>query len=573
MATYDEWNKAIAEYFVSGLSSGATAYLSVDEEVLMNIGARFEQLRTSHVDWVDDFTEAVRSKCVIGDKVYLRWISNYQSEHVPRCVAFLAAMVLAAHRMIGEDTDAETISQINYFTRLRQVLGLPAEEGGRPDGLPVGIEENLWQIWNRWLIGNGWLPSAERGRTNYDRYINYPLSQALLREGDKKTLEHLYHQRENSGQLRRVWDRDTLGSWVRKQQFSSRYLRELLQERDFRRYEAITDAIYEVYISIDWEHEMDQTQTTGRSAVQRRLTAQLYRMEDRIMGSIDYYLYPRQLRQFGGGTLEVIQNGSAHPLREDRPGWFMPLWPDDPAGGVFYEVRGHPQINEIILPERGFWILIRDPENEASGVFAGWGHPGLGERFLLLCRKEYAEQMEAFEQEALLKWDHDFSIDDEWVEYRECMIVSPSWEGIIPQRQDLYDALKPSVSATISLKGGLRVPNQGGWMEGYAPEITVFAFDDSVEFKLLDASCLSQPIMDDVANTNQPISCPTLGSGDYLLEAYSLERLATRRVLRILPWDSLECRQPEQPLDVNVGTFTLRGAIIKMNDAEDNQEE
>ena len=31
MATYDEWNKAIAEYFVSGLPSGATVYLSVDE--------------------------------------------------------------------------------------------------------------------------------------------------------------------------------------------------------------------------------------------------------------------------------------------------------------------------------------------------------------------------------------------------------------------------------------------------------------------------------------------------------------------------------------------------------------
>ena len=46
----------------------------------------------------------------------------------------------------------------------------------------------------------------------------------------------------------------------------------------------------------------------------------------------------------------------------------MPLWPGDPAGGAFYEVRGHPQITEIVLPERGFWILIRDPENEASGV-------------------------------------------------------------------------------------------------------------------------------------------------------------------------------------------------------------
>ena len=568
MATYDEWNKAIAEYFVSGFSGGAAVYLSVDEEALMEIGVQFEQSGTDYVNWVEDFTEAVQSKCVIGDKVFVPQDSGYQSDQIPRCVAFLAAMVLAAHYMIGEETEDDIISQIDYFKRLRQVLDLPVGEGGRPDGLqPAGIEEKLWQIWNRWLIGNGWLHSAEHGQTNYTKYINYPLSQALLREGDKVVLEHLFRQKSDSGQLGRVWDRDAVNSWVRKQQFSSKYLTRLIQERDFRRYEAITDAVYNVYISIDWDQDM-KTEPGVRSIGQRRLTAHLYREEDFITGNIYYHLYPRQLKQFSGGTLEVIQNGHKHSLREERQGWFMPLWSVDPAGGMFYEVRGHPQIKELILPEQRFWILVRDPENEASGIFAGWGHPGLGERFLLLCRKEYKEQMVFFKQEALLEWDQDFPIDDEWVEYRECMIVSPSWEGIIPQRQDLYDALKPNVSATISLKGGLRVPNQGGWLEGYSPEITVFAFDERVELKLMDVSRLNKPIMDDVVNTNQPISCPALGSGDYLLEAHNSGRLATRRVLRILPWDSLEYRQPEQPFSVDIGTFTLHGAIIKVTEAE-----
>ena len=575
MANYAEWNKATAEYFVSGVPSGATIYLSVDEEALMDIGTRFEQSEANHVNWVEDFTEAVRAECVIGNQVSLERLSDYQSDRLPRCVAFLAAMVLAAHRMVGEDTEDETIAQINYFTRLRQVLGLPAEEGGRPDGLrPAGAEENLWQSWNWWLIQNGWLPSSERGESVNYAYINYPLSQALLRDGDKVVMERFFRTRENSHQLGRVWDRDMVGSWLRNQdhQFSSRHLRELIQESDFRRYEAITDAIYDVYISIDWDQEMPSVHSARRLTMQRRLTAQIYRVEDFITGSIDYYLYPRQPRQFGGGRLEVIQNGCTHILREDRAGWFLPLWLADPAGGVFYEVTGHPQIKELVLPERGFWILIRDPENEASGVFAGWRHPGLGETFLLLCRKEYADQMEIFRQEDLLKWDHEFSINEEWVEYRECMIVSPSWGGIIPQCQDLYDALKPTISATISLKGGLRVPNQGSWLEGYGPEMTIIAFDDSVELKLLDISCPDEPIMNEVINTNQQISYPDLDSGDYLLEAYSSGKLTTRKVLQILPWDSLDCRQPEQPFDVNVGTFTLRGAIIKMSEYEDNRE-
>ena len=564
MANYDEWNKAIAEYFVSGAPSGATIYLSVDDGTLWHIGNRFEQSGGNHVDWIEDFTTAVRSECVIGNRVYLESISGHQSEGQPRGVAFLAAMVLAAHRMVAEYTEDETIAQINYFSRLRQVLGLPDEEGGRPDGLqPAGVEESLWQSWNWWLIRKGWLPSAESGQSNYDKYINYPLSQALLREGDKEAVERLFRESEKSGQLGRVWDRDTVGFWIRGQDLGSRHLRELVQESDFKRYDAITDAIYDVYISIDYKD-----QTVGRSIAQRRLTAGLYRVEDFITGSVDYRLYPRRPRQLKNKTLEAIQNGHTHLLREERPGWFLPLWCADPAGGAAYEVRGHPQIDELILPERKFWILIRDPENEASGVFASWGHPGLGETFLLLCRKEYADQMEIFKQEALLEWDHDFSINDDWVEYRECMIVSPSWEGIIPQRQELYDALKPPMSATISMKGGLRVPNQSGYLEGYAPEMTIIAFDDSVELKLLDVSRPDEPIMDEIVKANQPINYPDLDSGDYLIEAYNLGKLATRRGFRIAPWDSLDCRQPKEAFSVEIGKFRLRGAIIKTIESE-----
>jgi len=191
MANYDEWSKAITEYFVSGLSSGATVYLSVDEWALLNIGTRFEQSKANHVDWIDDFQRAVQSECVIGNQVYLEGTFGYLSDQTPRCVAFLAAMVLAAHHMVAEEAEDEIIASSNYFKRLRQVLGLPAEEGGRPDGLQTGVEEKLWLSWNWWLIQNGLLPSAERGESINYAYVNYPLSQALLREADKKALERL----------------------------------------------------------------------------------------------------------------------------------------------------------------------------------------------------------------------------------------------------------------------------------------------------------------------------------------------------------------------------------------------
>ena len=568
MASYGEWNKAIAEYFVRAVPRGATVYMSVDNEALWNIGSYFEQSEAKPIDWVEDFTNAIKSECIVGNRVCLERVSGNQADGLPRGVAFLAAMVLAAHRMVAESTGDETIAQINYFTRIRKVFGLPTAEGGRPEGLlPHGIEENLWQSWNLWLIRNGRIPSAEIGQSNYDKYLNYPLSQALLREGDKDSVESLFRERGNSGQLGRFCDKDTVGSWIRNQQtqFRSRYIQNLIQETDFRRYEAITDAIYDVYTSIDWDYEMPSNPSPRHLTTKRRLTAGLYRTEDFIMGTVAYYLYPRQSRLFGRETVEVIQNGSPYALREERPGWCLPLWPEDPAGGVSYEVTGHRQIKELILPYRRFWILIRDPENETSGIFASWGYPGLGETFLLLCRKGYTAQMEIFQQEGLLEWDHDFSVDDEWIEYRECMIISPSWEGIIPEHQDLYDALKPNVSATISLKGGLRVPKQGGWLEGYLPEITIIGFDDRIELKFFDVSRPNeQPIRAETVEANKPRGFPLLAPGDYLLEAYVSGKRASRRVVQILPWDSLECSQPEQPFSVEVGALTLQGAFIKV---------
>jgi len=576
MVSYDEWNKAIIEYFVAGLPSGATVYLSVDDDTLIDIGNRLEQpIYGSDIDWVKDFIKATRSRCVIGNSIYLKQIYDYQHDTLPCCVAFLGAMVLAAHNMTEEDTEDENIADINYFTRLRQVFGLVEEKGGRPDGLrPAGVEEKLWQMWNWWLLRNGWIPSADPGQSIQYKYINYPLSQALLRKGDKERLEHIFRREEKASKLGRNWDRDMLGTWLRGcgLQFSSKHIKDLIQETDPRRYQATVDAIHEVYISVNWEQEVPRTWHTGSATTQRRLTSGLYRYEDPIMRTIDYHLYPQQPKLWKGENLQVIRDTQPYPLKEERPGWFLPLpWSEKPCCDISYEVRGDTRIKEIVLPERGFWILICDPYNEESGIFASWGCPGLHENFLLLCSKEYVEQMEMLRQEDLLTWDRKLplsNMDDEWVEYHECMVLSPSWEGIIPQHQDLYDALKPTIPATISLRGGLRVPYQQAWLEGYGPEVIIYAFDGIADLKVLDISyniSLSEgSIVNKIVDTNQIISFPVLKPGTYLVQAYIAGKLAVQRRIQILSWDTLGCSQPKQPFCIKLGTFSLRGAIIEV---------
>lgn len=181
--------------------------------------------------------------------------------------------------------------------------------------------------------------------------------------------------------------------------------------------------------------------------------------------------------------------------------------------------------------------------------------------------------MESFSREDIIKWDHEYSINDEWVEYRECMINSPSWEGIIPQYQDLHDALKPNSIATISLKGGLRVPKQNGWLQGYQPKLTIYAFDDSVRLRLQDRSTANETIIDQLVETNKPISSfPSLDPGVYLLEVDISGKIADRRSLQILPWDLLGSPQPNQTFYVNLVNFSLQGAVIRLNEVSDNEE-
>jgi hypothetical protein len=581
MASYSEWNNALAEYFVSGVPKGTEVFLSVDNGALADVGNRFTDEGLSDDECVDDFLKSVRKQCVGVGKVYLDSISDFEANTVPQCVGFLGAMVLAAHRMATEGDEIEIISDINYFTRLRQVLGLPEEDGGRPRGMrPAGEEEVLWKNWNSWLIQNGWLPSAERGKHLNDKFIHYPLSQALLREGDKGKLEQLFRREEKSRRLSRRWDRDQLGTWLRGSvTLPSSYLRQLIQESAPRRSLAITEAIHEVYESIlEWDQNAATTHTMVNSGSQRRFFAGLYRNENAITGTINYLLYPRQPRRLHEEQLQVVKDGKPRRLRVERSGWFYPLWDESPRGGVQYEVLGSSQVKELVLPERRFWILTRDPDNPDSGVFGSWGTPEIGETFLLLCHKECAEQMGIFKDEALLKWnaEHTFAYsDEEWIEYRECMVLTQSWEGVLPQNNELYEALKPNASASISLAGGLRVPRLGAWLEGYGPEIRVNAFEYPIMLDLFDIYDPEEPIKETaVASSKILDEFMGLEAGTYILKAYERggTKIISQRSLRILAWEEIDCSDPTKINVIQLNSFTLEGGIVKVVQQQDIEE-
>ena len=569
MASYLEWNEAIGKYFAEGMLAGEVFYLSVDEDALAEIGS-YSLSEGVLPDPVQDFELAVRERCVADGRVILPPAGPRWAEGTPQCTAFLGAMVLAAYRMAPEDD----IAEINYFTRLREILGLPGE-GGRPLGLrpPGAPEERLWAAFNNWVLRNDWRPSAERGPEGPLKFTNYPLSQSLLREGDKGKLEGEFRNSET--ELSRDADRERVGAWFfnRAGGFSTSHIRRLAREVNADRFDAIVDAVYGVYTSTDWDWSSSGGGISGRCPSPRRLTAGLYREFNPLFSTIAYHLLPRSQFREARGNLSVLRDGKPEPLHRERDGQFRPLWPVSPDGGETYTVTGDSRIAELHLPSRSFWVLTHDRLDDASGVYASWGAPRLGETFLLLCKKDYQEQLDIWKDEGLLDWDGDpreVPNHGEWIEYRECMVLSANWDGLIPQMKQLFDELRPRSRASISLQGGLKTGRRDTWLEGFLPWASIRSFDRAWQVRVTNVlQPDNEPAFDELVTVDTRIDLPYLTAGDYWVEALgSNGRSADRRFLRVLSWDSLEPSNPAQAFGIPVGGYVLRGGVLTGSDAK-----
>jgi hypothetical protein len=572
--TYDRWNRALAEWATAGIREGETVYLAIEDRILLKIRRQFLGIAGGNTEEaVREFTAAVQFRCLrSGEHAVDLWdVGGTCSDGLPRCVGFLGAMVLAAYRMRTDWEDAQTVSVTDrdYFTRLREILDLPVEDGTRPAGLKRDAPEvTLWEQWNRWLRRHGWQSSAMPGAGRYDKNINYPLSQAILRQGDKARLARWFREQERSGALNRFCDRDLLAVRLRDltPSLPSARLRDLLLTEDVLHYDAVVDAAAELYDAIDWD--LPATTVDTDLAGPRRLQAGLYRTEDFITGVIEYWLYPKRPRRWQGGAMGVEVEGRVVPLREQRQrtDWFEPLWPVPLAGEYRYRVVGDYEITELVLPNREFWILVHDPDDEASPLLASWAAPSPGQTYLLLCQEKHEQQLRTLRNEQLLNWAEVVPIEQggrRWLEYRECQAESSRWTRILPEAgcMDLVEALRPVARVNIVFEGGLRVPGQSLWLEGHQPNLRLYRFGGSAELRVFSAANQDQVAFEGPAPANQRIQLPALVPGEYLIEAKS-EGGATIRRLRIVSWDDLPGRLPENPYGLEIAGIRLRGADL-----------
>ncbi|MFN5856511.1 MAG: hypothetical protein ACK456_11565 [Pseudanabaenaceae cyanobacterium] len=545
MNSYSDWNTALIHYFTQNVPYGTKIYLSLDDDTLGKVGSSFTE-DCNHESWITNFCQVVRDQVVRGESIYLDTVSELDDFGYPMGIAFLGIMVLAANQM----AENEELDQKNYFSRFRQVLKLPEDGQTRPKGLRAKPYEKppeiqLWERWNQWLLEQGFIPTAQEG-SGPNKYINYPIAQSLLRNTDKDRLRRLFTEK----QWRTRWDEQTLFTKVASEysQFSQ-HLKRLIDDRN--RYEALATAIHETYE--DWLENGWSTTSTGKSRHRqwsRQLYAGIYRTEDfRENENIEYYLYPKQQRGRSLGSLTVEANGRQWDLREDRAGWYLPIGESlsgqEISEGRTYQISPSNQVEKLILPKRDFWILVPDPDNPESGVYASWSSPNLGEQFIILFKESLFNDLQRLRDENLIQWegDHDtkypaFGNNSDWYEVYQCQILSQAWDGVFLQSQELKDALQPTTRLLISLSGGLKVPKTNAWISGYPPQVTVFAFHPTVELVITNATT-NEIIYSSPFSSNQPHSIPNFTEGSFIVSATCAGQSA-QRLIKVMAWNEID---------------------------------
>lgn len=561
VSSYEEWNNAIATYFTVGVPSGSSIFLGLDHDAIEDIAYKF--LHNPPDDPIEDFKGSVREYCIpsFSSRVNL-YVFRKQINQIPGGIGFLGLMVYAAYKM----HDEEGIDETNYFLRLREALGL-LPIPGRPEGMPPGEEEPLWIKWNEYLNNSGFESTAERG-TGPQTYLRYVISQTILRESDKEFLNRRF--KEVTIPLR--MDCDQLGFWLTTQHINRRHLSEGLHHPDPSRVWEFYQAAHRLYETQDWMS--DQISDTLRKCSRsRNIECGLYRIEN-LFGGVSYYVFPKQPGRQRSSQLTVgggNEKGQVQ-LNTMRPGFFKPLWPENPFVNepIEIEVRGDPLIRSMFFPKRDFWILTTDPENP-QGAWATWKpYYELGEKLLILCRKGvFDKEMERLRDSNLLQWS-ERNEEKLWIEYYNCMILSYDWGGYIASTlcKSLIEALAPRSIAGVSLSGGLRVPIQNAWIEGYPPSFKIYGFEKNFNVSIISAHD-TRLFDEEVPSQEVKEMPPTLLPDTYqIFVKWSGKKVATR-MFRIISWDDIKSNpEPENIVNshpASTGGLIMQGPIIAGN--------
>ena len=174
------------------------------------------------------------------------WASGFASP--PPTLLFLCCLSLAADQM---SSDGEH-SLNNYYARLVQLLGIKDDEVEAAVRNKFPATEKYWSNFNSWLRKNDGrfgIVTARPVIKNW-KYVSIPISQALLRLGDKENIKQYLSERrlDKESEVEQADLADVLNRWLTSTA-PTKYLRNLWKNKELRQF--ITSSAFDLLMDIE----------------------------------------------------------------------------------------------------------------------------------------------------------------------------------------------------------------------------------------------------------------------------------------------------------------------------------
>jgi hypothetical protein len=482
---YYRWNQAIAEKVFCADAAGLPVYLDLEEGLLERLAREVG----SEADPRRELTAAARATLELEGartSVFRRhenlvrvWCRGSPRE-TPPTLALLALLSLAAEEM----RSGEGMSAGNYYGRLCELLEVSDES------LKDKIErdyrksaEELWGSLNDWLLaweGERGLPTAE---ALGHRHIGLPISQALVRAGDRRRLREFFTAAglPPGGTVTPAEMQHLLSTWIDHEPSPmSNALRTL-----WRRYEEARDRVATLACLELSAWSGAETAPAGAVGhVPLRLLALLRRVPSvRLELSLAVQLpateRPAEVTFTRPSTGPASSAGAAEVAFEALgEGWLQlgdpELFDADSlvAGTIQLEARA-----PALVAERKPRRIVPLRHDESVQLFVEADRVHLGEDTLLLCREAVANRvanlLEAIARPGFRRQPGAVAGLPGWVLFTDVQIlVAP--EPLLAEREHDLSVLLPATASQVLVAGGLQMPGRARkWSSLLPPEVRV----------------------------------------------------------------------------------------------------
>lgn len=481
---YRAWNRAVADVIYPMNVDALPAYMDLEEEELQKIATAAGYHGS---DAGRALADAVRGVTIMTDGRFglsalsaetRRWAAQKKAVDPPPCLAFLAVSVLAAEEM-GDNQ--EDLASNAYYARLARLLRLPDDDRSLRQQYPRNAEY-LWRCLNIWLEnldGQRGLPTAYA--LTY-RFVGLPMSQALVREGDRRKFPLMFAHFGLSPGMRLAPEDLVryLDTWLTTEGSSATAnLRRLWRRSDSHERIASVAAVE----LANWDGVVGD-ETPGTAAVESRAVA-VANLRTGFMGSsLDLSLGLRPLTAEMDGAMEVLATDGTWLSLGFSPGT-AGLWRTAYSEAIDFRsmlegvvrirhagVDGAPvykHFPRMVVP------LIYD---ELQSAYLESERLQLGVDALVLVRSSgttkaaagAVAEVEQILQEAarpgFQKLDKLTGLPEGWVLFTDVQLFGA------PSTSTKYNELVPLARNQLTIAGGLRIPSRiRKWSTSSRPEI------------------------------------------------------------------------------------------------------